>query len=184
MSASPQPQASGPDQARWFAEEVHPHDGALRAYLRNSYPEVRDLDDVVQESYVRTWRRHAARPIEYARGFLFQVARRLALDRLRRQGRSPFGAASEMALGDVREDGIDIAERACLQEEIEHLLGAIEALPRRTREVYLLRKFEGLGQREISARLGISEGTVETHVARARIRCESYLRRKGVLAVA
>ena len=36
------------EQARWFAAEVHAHDGQLRAYLRGSYPAVRDIDDVVQ----------------------------------------------------------------------------------------------------------------------------------------
>jgi DNA-directed RNA polymerase specialized sigma24 family protein len=62
------------DNARWFAEEVLPHDRALRGYLRGSFPAVRDVEDVVQESYLRIWRTRAAQPIRSARGFLFRIA--------------------------------------------------------------------------------------------------------------
>jgi hypothetical protein len=43
----------------WFAEEVQPHDAQLKAYLRGAFPAVRDVEDVVQESYLRVWRARA-----------------------------------------------------------------------------------------------------------------------------
>src|SRR5580693_2470646 len=64
-------QASSVEQIRWFTEEVHPHEPSLRAYLNGSFPTVRDLDDVVQESYLRIWQARAAYPIGSARAFLF-----------------------------------------------------------------------------------------------------------------
>ena len=39
--------------ARWFADEVKPHERSLRAYLRSVFPGFPDVDDLVQESYVR-----------------------------------------------------------------------------------------------------------------------------------
>ena len=42
------------DRARWFKEEVHSLDTRLKSYLRGSFPSV-DVEDVVQESYLRTW---------------------------------------------------------------------------------------------------------------------------------
>src|SRR3954471_24912441 len=77
------------DQARWFANEVHAHDGQLRAYLRGTYPAVRDVDDVVQESYLRTWKARLAHPIASTKSFLFQVARNLAVDVVRRKQSAP-----------------------------------------------------------------------------------------------
>ena len=56
------------DQARWFAEEVQPHDAQLRAYLRGAFPTACDVDDVMQESYLRVWRVRATGPISSARG--------------------------------------------------------------------------------------------------------------------
>ena len=44
----------------------------------------------------------------------------------------------------------------------------------------MLRKFEGLSQKEIAAHLGLSENTVEVQIGRANRRCEQYLRRRGL----
>ncbi|MDP3073672.1 MAG: RNA polymerase sigma factor [Opitutaceae bacterium] len=169
------------DQTRWFAEEVHPHEAQLKAYLRGSFPAVRDVDDVVQESYVRVWKRQAVRPIAAVKGFLFTVARHLALDLLRRDSRAPFDRVTDFATLSVMDSKPDSAASACCHEEAELLLSAIEALPNRTREVYMLRQFEGLSQKQIATHLGLSENTVEVQIGRGNRRCEQFLRERGVL---
>ncbi|MEX2045254.1 MAG: RNA polymerase sigma factor [Opitutus sp.] len=169
------------DQTRWFAEEVHAHEASLKAYLHGTFPRIRDVDDVVQESYLRTWRRHTARRIESAKSFLFTVARNLALEILRREGRSPICEVVDLDAIVVIDDKPCAAEMACSREEIALLFAAISSLSARTREVYLLRKFEGLSQKRIAARLGISPNTVEVHVGRANRYCEEFLRKRGIL---
>ncbi|MES2696441.1 MAG: RNA polymerase sigma factor [Verrucomicrobiota bacterium] len=167
--------------ADWFAKEVHAHDGRLKAYLRGVFPGVHDVDDLVQESYVRVWLRQTRQPIASVRAFLFKVARHLALNSLRHQNASPFIAVTETAVSRVVEDRPSPADQACTDEELTLLFEAIDALPARCREVYILRKLKGLSQKEIAAKLGISEQTVETQVVRANHRCEAFLRARGVL---
>jgi RNA polymerase sigma-70 factor (ECF subfamily) len=180
--AAPQPPARpATDVERWFKEEVHAHDGQLRAYLRGSFPTV-DVDDVVQESYLRVWRRHAAHPIALAKNFLFSVARNLACDCLRRERVSPVGSVRDLAALATVADDPGLAEGACRNEETAVLLEAIDSLPGRCRQIFRLRKLHGLSHQEIATRLGISAGTVETQIGRATRRCEEYLRRRGVLA--
>lgn len=65
------------DSTKWFTEEVQPHEPVLRSYLRGAFPAVRDLDDVVQESYLRLWRARTEEPIRSAKAFLFTAARRI-----------------------------------------------------------------------------------------------------------
>lgn len=166
---------------RWFVEQVHPHDAHLKAYLRGSFPAIRDVDDVVQESYLRVWRRHTLHPIESARAFLFKVARHLALDTLRHERRSPASAVADIAALGVAEERPAVAEVAARNEEIELLLTTIDQLPGRCREIFILRKLHGLPQKEIARRLGISEETVEVQIGRGNRRCEQYLRRRGVI---
>ncbi len=108
------------------------------------------------------------------------MARHLALDLLRRESRTPINSVTDFSILSVIEDKPDSAATACIREETEVLLAAIEALPTRTREIYMLRKFEGLSQKEIAAHLGLSENTVEVQIGRANRRCEQYLRRRGL----
>lgn len=169
-----------PIPARWFAEEVQPHEASLRAYMRGAFPMVRDVDDVVQESFLRIWRARAARPISSARGFLFQIARRLALDTVRRERHDFVGDARDLPAGDVLHSDPGSAAAAVNLERVRLLTDAIEALPARCREVFVLRKLQALSQRETATRLGLSERTVEVQVARAMRRCEAYLRHHGL----
>lgn len=165
---------------QWFAKEVYPHDGNLKAYLRGSFPSVRDVDDVVQESYVRVWRRQLRGPMASARSLLYKIARNLAIDALRRAKRSPIEPVADLAELNILDGQPSAAEAACSNEEIELLLAAIESLPPRCREVVVLRKLAGLSPQEIAHRLGMSEGTVHIHGAKGVRRCEAFLRARGL----
>ena len=171
------------ENARWFTEEVLPHNTQLKAYLRGAFPSVRDVDDVVQESYLRVWRRQLARPIESAKAFLFQVARRHALDAVRRDTASPIDATVDASQLDAAEVLTDTFSATCTREETELLFAAIDALPARCREIVILRKIEGISQKEIARRLGLSESTVQVQASRGLRRCAEFMRERGVGAV-
>jgi RNA polymerase sigma factor (sigma-70 family) len=169
------------DQNRWFAEEVHPHDSQLKAYLRGSFPSVRDVDDLVQESYLHLWRRQLGAPIRSAKSFLFKIARNLAIDSLRHGSRNPVDSVADIAQLGVLDTRPNAAEAAITSEELELLLAAIESLPPRCREIVILRKLRGLSQKEIALRMGITERTVEVQGTKGLDRCETFLRQRGVI---
>ncbi len=168
------------NQAHWFTEEVHPYHAQLKSYLRGSFPSIRDVDDVVQESYLRVWKRQLLRPLTCARSFLYTVARNLAIDTLRREAISPVEKIPDLESLRVAASQPSPDEAACTNDELDLLLDAIESLPPRCREVVILRKIHGLSPPEIADRLGISEGTVHLHGAKGVRRCEEFLRGHGV----
>lgn len=49
--ASAPPCATPAEDERWFKEEVQSHEPLLRAYLRRKFPQLNEVDDVVQESF-------------------------------------------------------------------------------------------------------------------------------------
>jgi RNA polymerase sigma factor (sigma-70 family) len=168
------------DHARWFAEEVLPHEPALRAHLRRRFPDLSDVDDVVQETYLKLFRARVQGRLRQARGLLFTAARHAALDVFRWRRLSgwedharPDDAAALFSDSAVAEDAIRAQELALLEE-------AIESLPRRCRQVLKLRKIYGLSHREIGAQLGISERTVNAQLGRGLRRCAAFLRARGV----
>jgi RNA polymerase sigma-70 factor (ECF subfamily) len=169
-----------PDDARWFADEVQPHEPALRAYLHRRFADVAEVDDLVQESYVRVFRARAAGPIRSAKAYLFATARHLALAVFRRPKIFAENPVTDPGLSRILEEGATIAEQVSTRQEIALLLEAIDALPTRCREIFILRKLQDLPQKEIAAKLGLSEQTVQVQVARGARKCAEFLRRHGV----
>lgn len=173
-----------PDHVQWFAEEVQPCEPTLRAYLQRRFPTLGEVDDVVQESYLKLLRQRTAGNFRFARGTLFTVARNLALDIFRRRRRAPFVADAGHLARQVPVESPGIAEAACLDQELALLAEALEALPPQCREVLTLRKFHGLSHREISRRLGLSERRVNHEVGNGIRRCADYLQARGITMAA
>lgn len=165
---------------RWFTEEVHPHGAQLKSYLRGKFPGVRDVEDVVQESYLRIWQARAAHPIRSVKSFLFQIARHVAVDLVRRDRASPFISLGDLEISSVTDSGPDAAAALSDQERLDLLSDALVALPDRCRDVILLHKIHGLPQKEVALRLGVSPRTVENHCHQGLIRLENYMRTHGV----
>lgn len=178
MALSPQ---SPSEQARWFAEEIQPHEPSLRSYLRAHFPLLPDVDDVVQESYARLIRARAAGRIAHARAFLFTTARNAALDFFRRRKIVSFEPVGDLSVLSVISDEPDAAETVNRRQELELLAQAIRELPDRCREVLTLRLVYGRSHKEIGADLGISEFTVRAHLARGMQRCARFFEARGML---
>lgn len=150
-----------PEQARWFAEHLQPHEAMLRAWLRGQFPRVTDLDDVVQEAFLRVLQAQAIQVIEAPKAFLFATARNLALGRVRHQKVAGDFALAESELSGVLAESADVAQEVARAQELELLTQAIQSLPTRCRQIITLRRIYGLSQKEVAAQLGISEHTVE-----------------------
>jgi RNA polymerase sigma-70 factor (ECF subfamily) len=179
MSYDPRDQDPHPDNVRWFTEEVQPHGGPLKAYLHSSFPSVRDVDDVVQESYLHIWKAKTTQPIRSAKAYLFTVARHLALNLVRRERRSPLSFVGDLITSGALEDRPSVPEVLTEREKIDLLTDALAALPAKTRVLLLLNKFEGLTQSEIAQRQGLTEKAVEHQIARGIRLCTDFLKSKG-----
>jgi RNA polymerase sigma-70 factor (ECF subfamily) len=169
------------ETSRWFAEEVQPHEPILRAYLRKKFPTLRDIDDVVQESYLKIVRAKINGRLHSARGFLFTAASNVAHDFFRRRGSNLHEGIVEDAHLNVLEDKPGVAETVSRAQELDLLAHAIESLPLRCRQVLKLRKIYGLSHKEIAAQLGISERTVNVQIGHGVRRCAEYLQARGVM---
>ncbi|NKJ44370.1 MULTISPECIES: RNA polymerase sigma factor [unclassified Novosphingobium] len=156
----------------WVSRHVLPHERALRTWLRTAFPG-RDVDDVVQESYCRLASLSSVAHIDDPRRYFFRIARNIVLEQVRRERVVRIEAASGLAVlegaaleqqGQGEESSPEriVAGRMAL-ERVEAL---IDALPERSRAIVRMRKIDGLPQREIAARLGLSENVVENEVAR------------------
>ena len=167
------------EQARWFSEHVQRHEPAIRAYL-HGLVNSSDVDDLVQETYIRLLRAHERGPIDHPRGLLFATARNAARDLFRRRTTANTIPITEFVASRVFDGAPHAAETASRQQETDLLATAIAELPPRCREILVLRKFENRSHREIAEKLGISVHTVEAQLTKALHRCEEFFARHGL----
>jgi len=168
------------ETARWFAEEVQPHESELRAYLRAKFSGHLDIDDLVQETYARLLQAREQAPIRSPKAYLFATARNAAFDFFRRRKIVAIDGLAEIELLPVFEDRPGVAESVCHDQELQLLAEAIQSLPERCRRVLTLRKLHGLSHREIALQLDIAENTVNAQIAIGVLRLRDYLRSHGV----
>jgi RNA polymerase sigma factor (sigma-70 family) len=171
--------SSNSDQDLWFVTEVQPHGPALRAWLLARFPTLPDVDDVVQETFVRILRAHEVAPVRSARALLYVTARNLALDTVRRQKVVRFETITEKTSSFVFDDGGDILATLNQQQELEMLSQAIQSLPDRCRQVMTLRTSYGYTAKQIAACLRVSESTVDKAMAQGIRLCAVFFAGEG-----
>ncbi len=163
----------------WFNEVIKPLEPSLRLWLERQFPLGAGLDDVLQESYMRILKAHEKRLITYPKSYLYQTARNIACDFLRDSHirlADPLNESEEdLALNEDQAPN-EIAER---NQEMELLKEAIRSLPKRCREIFILRKVEDLSYKEIAARLNISERTISAQMNIGLRKCAEYIERKS-----
>ncbi len=172
---------SPPEEFQWFAENLQPHEPAVRAYLSSRFPWLREQDDIVQESYYRVLRAQQNGPIRHARAFLFSTAHNAAVDLFRRKARhEPVEAAELQALPTLAE-APGVGEILDERQRHETLAEALASLPERCREVVQLRFQENLSYKESAARLGVTTDTVKVQLGRGLRRCAKFFAARDLL---
>ncbi|MGH7946825.1 MAG: RNA polymerase sigma factor [Opitutaceae bacterium] len=168
------------DPSRWFAENIQPHEFELRAYLRGQFPSIRDVDDLVQETYARIFRAREVGKATLTRAYLFVTARNIALDRLRHEKIISIESIAEIDQLAVVEGGPDAAEATCRNQELEILAEAVATLPSRCREILILRRYHELSHKQIAERLNIAVNTVNAQLVVGMLRCREFLGQRGL----
>lgn len=145
------------------------HRRELQAYLTET---VRDPDlaaDLTQETFLRYARQSDAdaQTIEHVRSYLYRTARNLAIDHVRRQARQRTDVTDNSTLAEMPDDRPSMEDAVISRQRLEALRRAVDDLPVRTRQIFVLSRLEGLRQKEVADRLGISESSVRKHLAMA-----------------
>lgn len=146
-------------------------EGRLRRYFLRRLRNAADAADATQETFLRLLSVPQTTIIENPQAYLFQIAKSVA-------SKTAARSATDARLFAPAEAGLDQPLDAPCQERIVNsrqclliLAKAIEKLPNRCQEVFILSRLHGMANGEIAGRLGISRNMVEKHIIKALIRC-------------
>lgn len=158
-------------RVQWLARNILPHEGQVRAWLHRHVRTISaaDVDDLIQEAYVRLWSLDVD-TIDNGRAYFFTIVRNLILEQARRARVIPMERMEEIDALSIVSEQPEPERQASAREQLEKLGHILNTLPPKCRRVFELRKFEGLSIRETAKTMRISEGTVEKHLAKALAR--------------
>ena len=167
------------ERALWLARYVLPIEPALRAWLSGKRLRGVDLDDIVQETYAILAGLPSVEQIRSPKPYVFQTAYSVILAQVRRAQIVSISTVDDIERLAGEDSSPSPEALAGDRQELVLLAEALAALPERCRQVFILRKIQGLTQREVARRIGVSEGTVEKHVHKGLVALMAALGRGG-----
>ena len=147
---------------------------ALLRFASRYFKKPQEIEDVVQEAFVKVIEAQYQREIHSPKSYLFRTTRNLALSQL---DKSSYKLTD--TVGDLLPE-TDLTSTSTLEEQFESqqnfelFCRAVRQLPIKCQRVYILRRVYGFTHKEIAERMDISAKTVESHLTKAIVRCSDY----------
>ena len=140
----------------------------------------KEIEDIVQETYVRVCQEENKSHIRCQRSFMLKVARNLAFDYVKK-AETRLATSLEGSELNALQDVVHISDedetysKVLADQEFAHFCEAVGHLPVQCRKVFVLKKVYGYTQKEIAEYMNLSESTVEKHVANGIKHCTKYM---------
>ncbi len=158
---------AAPDVDAWFEREVLPLEAALMQFLQHNWRNKSDIADLRQDIYVRVYESALQAIPASPKAFIFAIARNLLIQRLRREQIVPIEAVSDFDALGTAIDAPGPESTVIARDELRRLQAALDRLPPRCREAFVMQQVDGLSRQEIAARMGVSDETVKMHLRNA-----------------
>ncbi len=146
--------------------EVFPLTPALHRFLRLHWRDESDVSDLVQETLVRVYEAAREERPRLPKPFIFMVARNLMIDKIRQKRVVPIDRMLDFEWSNIVDETPSPEQHTAAREELRLLQIALGELPQPCRDVVMLRKIEGISQRDVAQRLGLTEDNVEHLIAK------------------
>jgi len=136
-----------------------------------------DIDDIVQETFVKTYEADLKQEIKYVRSYMLKTAKNLALNHVARWDNKYNDSLEDFTQPPVQLTSINVEDDYESKEQFLFFCRATDQLSGSVRKCFILKKVYGLSQKEIASYLGLSESTVEKHIAQGLLKSAMYIKR-------
>ena len=157
--------------------------GFLRRYLRRFYNNRQDIEDAMQEGFLKSFEIEKKQKITSPAAYLFMTIRNFACRDLRKKSRLKVLQIEESDLPNLIIDRKTIETSLEVRQSLGLFCDAANQLPDQCRKAFLLRKVYGCSQKEIAEMMKISVSTVEKHLAKGLQRTMKLMAQNGAIKV-
>lgn len=185
LTSGPKRKVSGSRMPLALEQLYDDFDAGLRRFVSGRVSDPLVVDDLLQEVYLRIHQHlHSLQDATRLKSWVYQITRNTLIDYYRRR-------RDVEPLPDTLAAEADTDDNTAARELAGSLRGLLACLPASDQEALRLTEFEGLRQRELAARLGLSLSGAKSRVQRAREKLKAALldccqveldRRRRVLA--
>ncbi|WP_018984619.1 RNA polymerase sigma factor [Salinimonas chungwhensis] len=134
-----------------------------------------DIEDIVQEAFVKSYEAQLDHNIEYQRTYMLRTVRNLALNHVTSAASILNDPIENMDALPYELVGHTLEKNVESKERFLQFCRATDTLSSDVKRVFLLKKIYGMKQKEIAELLGLSQSTVEKHVAKGLLMCTKYM---------
>ncbi|ODP39011.1 RNA polymerase sigma factor [Sphingomonas turrisvirgatae] len=166
MSEGPSPIVNSGSQRSVEALSLRYGAVLQRYFTRRGIP-ASDAQDLVQEVFARLLNKDDLDDVANADGYLFAAAANMARDYFRHRNVRMANPAAGFASEVQRTEDFDPERLVAGRQELDMLLAALNEMPERMRNIFILARLENLPRNEIAERLGVSKRTVEAQITLA-----------------
>lgn len=139
-------------------------DSRLRGFLRRRPVADAEVDDLMQETFLRLAHRADLAEVNQLEPYLFQTARSVINDHLRRQAARITLDGSDDEAWQAAPDERSPERCAIGSESLQTMTRVLAGLPERARHAFILNRFEGMSYQTIARRLGVSVSSIEKDI--------------------
>lgn len=156
--------------------------GPLVRFVNSRIKDHAEAEEIVQEAFIRFQKKYVENEPAAPEALLVRICSNLVIDKVREKNAR---AAREDTWGKLHTAGadnalsttesVDPARALDAKQQVEAVMEILGKLPEKTRQIFMLHRFEGLSHAEVSAQTGIPKSTIEKHMIRA-IKALAHLR--------
>ncbi|MFT5085501.1 MAG: RNA polymerase sigma factor (sigma-70 family) [Lentisphaeria bacterium] len=162
------------------------HGPSLIRFLSRKMRSPQDAEDIAQNAFIRIQRITRMGKLDNLKAYLYQTASNLAIDQLRREKlHSNYvnkETSKQMAYGDPSSSTADHCtpdRQLAAQRQLKAIHKALDSLPIKCRQAFLLHRNKGLSYSEIAAEMGVSVSSVEKYILQSLKTCRKAMIKMG-----
>lgn len=172
---------TGEESCAQFDETFLECYGSLKAVIARYLRRPEDVEDIVQETFVRTYEARQQSKIANLKAYFFATARNLSLKHKALHANKTTSRLEDLGIPAVYDDRPSPEAEFEAHEQFGIFCEAVRELPLQCRRVLILKKIYNLSHEQIADRLNITVSTTNQHLAKGIARCTLYMRERGYL---